>query len=40
MEDYYTVFDLSSSSNADDTIEITMGAKNPKYKKNPNFPGG
>ena len=40
MEDYYTVFDLSSSSNADDTIEITMGPKNPKYKKNPNIPGG
>lgn len=40
MEDYYTVFDLTNDNQEGDFIEITMGPKNPKYKKNPDIPGG
>lgn len=40
MEDYYTVFDLTNNNQEGDFVEITMGAKNTKYKKNPDVPGG
>ena len=40
MEDYYTVFDLSSNNQDDDYVEITLGAKNPKYKGKLEFTEG
>lgn len=39
MEKFYTVFDLTQKEEGD-SITIKMGEKNPKYKKNPDVPGG
>lgn len=39
MQKFYTVFDLTQKEEGD-SITIKMGEKNPKYKKNPDVPGG
>ena len=39
MEQYYSVFDFTKQEEGD-SITIKMGLKNPKFKKNPDVPGG